>query len=159
MCATYTEGMISFRPLETSDFEIICKHRRLMFDEMGTDPTTLETASSLYTMWLWPRLANGRYFGFFAQDDDKVIGGVGLRIMDFPPNPNDPTSNQRGFVLDMYVQPEYRGQGIARRLLQLGEEELKGRGIAYATLQASDMGRPLYEKLGWKDTTEMGKKL
>lgn len=130
-----------------------------MFAEMVTDPATLETASNLYAIWLWPRLSNGLYFGFLAVDDSEVIAGVGLRIMDFPPNPNDPTSNQRGFVLDMYVQPEYRGQGIANRLMQLGEEELKSRGIAYATLQASAMGRPLYEKLGWNATTEMGKKL
>jgi GNAT superfamily N-acetyltransferase len=130
-----------------------------MFAEMGTDPTTLEAASTLYAAWLAPRLGDGSYFGFLAEHQGEVIAGVGLRIMDFPPNPNDQTSNRRGFVLDMYVQPEYRGQGIANRLMEMGEEELRSRGIAYATLQASAAGRPLYEKLGWKATTEMGKKL
>ena len=130
-----------------------------MFAEMGTDSATLETASALYAEWLAPRLADATYFGYLAEDAGAVVAGVGLRIMDFPPNPNDPTSNRRGFVLDMYVDPAYRGQGIAKRLMVLGEEELRNRGIAYATLQASVAGRPLYEKLGWKATTEMGKKL
>ena len=36
---------------------------------------------------------------------------------------------------------------------------MQERGIVYATLQASAMGRPLYEKLGWSATAEMGKVL
>jgi GNAT superfamily N-acetyltransferase len=151
--------MISFRPLVADDHAIICNHRQLMFAEMGTDPEVLARAMTLYEQWLEPRLADSSYFGFLAEDAGEVIAGVGLRIMDFPPNPNDPESNRRGFILDVYVLPDYRGQGIAHDLMLLGEAELKRCGIAYATLQASDRGRPLYEKLGWKSTTEMGKKL
>jgi GNAT superfamily N-acetyltransferase len=151
--------MITFRQLNASDHATICNHRQLMFAEMGTDPEVLARASALYAQWLEPRLADGSYFGFIAEDAGAIIAGAGLRIMDFPPNPNDPESNRRGFVLDVYVQPSHRGQGIAYELMQRGEAELKRRGIAYATLQASEKGRPLYKKLGWTSTTEMGKKL
>jgi GNAT superfamily N-acetyltransferase len=151
--------MITFRQLNASDHATICNHRQLMFAEMGTDPEVLARASAQYAQWLEPRLADGSYFGFLAEDAGEVVAGVGLRIMDFPPHPNNPDSNQRGFVLDVYVQPGYRGQGTANDLMQLSEAELKRRGIAYATLHASDAGRPLYEKLGWKPTPEMGKKL
>ena len=151
--------MFSFRPVAFTDLETICTHRRLMFAEMGTDAAILATATASHAVWLREHLADGRYFGFLAEDAGEVIGGVGLRVMDFPPNPNHPESDRRGFVLDMYVQPDYRGQGIAYDLMQLGEEEFKRRGIPYATLQASAKGRSLYEKLGWQSTTEMGKKL
>lgn len=151
--------MISIRPVRCDDFAAICVHRRLMFAEMGTAAATLDVASEAYAEWLAPRLTDGRYFGFFAEDQGVVIGGVGLRIMDFPPNPNHPATDQRGFVLDMYVQPEYRGRGIAADLMRRAEKEMQARGIVYATLQASVMGRPLYEKLGWSATSEMGKVL
>jgi len=151
--------MISIRAVRADDFATICAHRRLMFAEMGAEATVLDVASESYAEWLAPRLADGRYFGFFAEDEDAVIGGVGLRIMDFPPNPNHPKTDQRGFVLDMYVQPEYRGRGIAADLMRRAEKEMQERGIVYATLQASAMGRPLYEKLGWSATAEMGKVL
>ena len=39
------------------------------------------------------------------------------------------------------------------------EKELQERGIVYATLHVSEMGRPLYEKLGWGATNEIGKVL
>jgi GNAT superfamily N-acetyltransferase len=150
---------IVIRPVRCDDFAVICAHRRLMFAEMGTAAATLDLASEAYAAWLAPRLTDGRYFGFFAEDQGAVIGGVGLRIMDFPPNPNHPATDQRGFVLDMYVQPEYRGRGIAADLMRRAEKEMQERGIVYATLQASEMGRPLYEKLGWGATSEMGKVL
>jgi GNAT superfamily N-acetyltransferase len=151
--------MIMIRPVRCDDFAVICEHRRLMFWEMGTDAATLEAASESYALWLAPRLVDGRYFGFLAEDQGEVIGGVGLRVMDFPPNPVHPRTDQRGFVLDMYLQPAYRGRGLAAELMRRAEKELQGRGIVYATLQASAMGRPLYEKLGWSATSEMGKVL
>jgi GNAT superfamily N-acetyltransferase len=151
--------MITIRPVCANDFATICAHRRQMFAEMGTAAATLDAASESYAAWLAPRLADGRYFGFLAEDEGAVIGGVGLRIMDFPPNPNHPETDQRGLVLDMYLQPEYRRRGLAADLMRRAEQKLRERGIVYATLQASAMGRPLYEKLGWGATAEMGKVL
>jgi GNAT superfamily N-acetyltransferase len=151
--------MLTIRTVCPEDFATICAHRRKMFAEMGTEPATLDAASDSYAIWLAPRLADGRYFGFLVEDDGVVIAGVGMRLMDWPPNPLHPTSGQRGLVLDMYVQPEYRGRGIATDLMTRAEIELKQRGVAYAVLQASEMGRPVYERLGWGSTTEMGKVL
>jgi len=151
--------MISIRAVRADDFATICAHRQLMFAEMGTEAATLDAASESYAAWLAPRLADGGYFGFFAEDHGVAIGGVGLRLLDFPPGPLHPHSEKRALVLDVYVQPEYRGRGVAAELMRRAEQELKERGIVYATLQASAMGRPLYEKLGWSATAEMGKVL
>ena len=51
-----------------------------------------------------------------------------------------------GMVL---VLPEYRGQGIARKLMQHAMKYLEERGVRCAKLDATDMGRPLYEQLGF----------
>ena len=150
--------MISIRPGRCEDFAVICEHRRLMFAEMGTEAATLDAASEAYAEWLAPRLTDGRYFGFLA-DEGAVIAGVGLTLMDFPPGPLHPKGDQRALVLDVYVQPAYRGRGVAMELLKRAETELRERGVVYAVLHASKMGRPLYEKLGWGATTEMGKAL
>jgi GNAT superfamily N-acetyltransferase len=48
-----------------------------------------------------------------------------------------------GMVLTL---PEYRGQGLARRLM---EHALSLCGSATVRLDASDMGKPLYERLGF----------
>lgn len=130
-----------------------------MFAEMGTDAATLDAMSETYAVWLPPRLEDGRYFGFLAEDAGVVVAGVGLLLMDWPPGPLHPRHDKRGFVLDVFVESAYRGHGLATELMKRAEEELLGRGVMYAALQASKMGRPVYERLGWGATNEMGKAL
>ena len=151
--------MKTIRPLRPEDLAVVCEHRRKMFAEMGTEPATLEIASASYAIWVAPQLADGSYFGFLVEDAGVVVAGIGLKVMDFPPNPVHPESNKRGFISNMWVDPEHRGRGLARELMMHGEAELLRRGATYAVLQASAMGRPLYEQLGWSSTAEMGKML
>ena len=49
----------------------------------------------------------------------------------------------------MYTHPEYRRKGIAYKTLNLLVLNAKERGISHITLEATDMGRPLYEKFGF----------
>ena len=51
--------------------------------------------------------------------------------------------------MNMYTAPEYRRQGIAFETLDILVKEAKSRGINNITLEATDMGRPLYEKYGF----------
>ena len=47
--------------------------------------------------------------------------------------------------------PEARGRGLAGRLLALALAEARERGMKTSTLQASAMGAPVYERLGFED--------
>ncbi len=53
-----------------------------------------------------------------------------------------------GMVL---TDPAYRGRGFARALTEHTLSWLDARGIALVKLDATDMGRPLYAKLGFED--------
>ena len=52
-----------------------------------------------------------------------------------------------GMVL---TDPAYRGRGLARRLMEHALDYLRGRGVRWVKLDATDMGRPLYERLGFQ---------
>lgn len=52
-----------------------------------------------------------------------------------------------GMVL---VLPEYRGRGLARRLMEHALGWLEDRRVRQVKLDATDMGFPLYEKLGFR---------
>ena len=52
-----------------------------------------------------------------------------------------------GMVL---THPDYRGQGLARRLMEHALAQLDRR-VDWIKLDATDMGRPLYSKLGFQD--------
>lgn len=51
--------------------------------------------------------------------------------------------------LDILTKPEYRRNGIAFKTLDLLVGEAKQKGITAISLEATDMGRPLYEKYGF----------
>ena len=51
-----------------------------------------------------------------------------------------------GMVL---TQPEYRGRGFARQAMEACLDYCDRRGVRCVKLDATDMGRPLYEKLGF----------
>ena len=53
-----------------------------------------------------------------------------------------------GMVL---TAPEYRGRGYARRLMEHTLEFLDRRGVEWIKLDATDMGHPLYARLGFED--------
>lgn len=51
--------------------------------------------------------------------------------------------------MNMYTDPDYRRRGIAYHTLKLLVEEVKKKGVSHISLEATDMGRPLYEQFGF----------
>ena len=58
-------------------------------------------------------------------------------------------SGQKAYIMNMYTAPEYRRKGIAYHTLDLLVGDAKEQGVSQIALEATDMGRPLYEKYGF----------
>jgi predicted acetyltransferase len=82
-----------------------------------------------------------------------------LVVIVWPPHPSHPAQDKRGYVLNVFVEPVYRKKGIAGDLMKRGERELAARGVSFAALHATRMGKPLYESMGWAASSEMTKSL
>lgn len=147
------------RPVTAGDLDLILFHREAMFLEVGRPEAIVTQMRAPGREWLAQRLASGHYFGFIAQNGDTPIGGVGLLEMDWPPHFFHPQQARRGYVLNVYVDPAFRGRGCARSLMAAAEDEFQRRDVQYVALHASDAGRPLYERMGWDTTNEMSKRL
>jgi GNAT superfamily N-acetyltransferase len=157
MADTIELAGLTSRALTPHDLEMICEHREHMFLEAGGDPETLKIMTEHFRPWLQPRLADGRYYGFALLDADRPIAAIGLMSIDWPPHPSHPTDDQRGYVLNVFVEPSHRRRGLASALMQLADAEFKRRGLSFAILHATQVGKPVYERLGWKGTSEMAK--
>ena len=59
------------------------------------------------------------------------------------------TSGKKAYIMNMYTNPNYRRKGIAYKTLDMLVEAAKDRGIKQISLEATEMGRPLYEKYGF----------
>jgi GNAT superfamily N-acetyltransferase len=57
--------------------------------------------------------------------------------------------------VNVYTEPAYRRQGLARELMKKVMEWCAREGVETVILHASEEGRPLYERLGFEATNEM----
>lgn len=153
---------IATRPVTPDDLELICRHREQMFRDSnapGRTDDTLSAMTAAFRIWLEPRLKDGRYFGYIAEEDGAAVAGIGLMVIDWPPHPSHPQEDRRGYVLNVFVEPSHRRRGLGRLLMELGEAEIARRGVSFAILHATQMGKPVYEATGWARTSEMSKLL
>lgn len=147
------------RALDAQDLERICAQREAMFLEANWDAAKVAAMRAPFAQWLAERLADGRYFGCMAERGGEVVAGIGLMLLDWPPHPAHPDVPARGYVLNVYVDPAHRRQGLAQQLMAEAEREFARRGVTFAILHATAMGKPLYAGLGWNATSEMSKAL
>lgn len=86
---------------------------------------------------------NGVPSWYVAVDNDKIIGGLGVIENDFHDR-KDLAPN----VCAVYVEEEYRRQGIAGELLNFVVDELKRCGVTPLYLVTDHTG--FYERYGWE---------
>lgn len=80
---------------------------------------------------------------YVAVDDSKIIGGLGVIENDFHDRP-DLAPN----VCAVFVEPEFRGKGIAGALLNFVCTDMRTRGIG--TLYLLTDHDSFYERYGWE---------
>jgi GNAT superfamily N-acetyltransferase len=147
--------MPTLRHATVNDAALIAAHRHNMFaDNHFAREARFAEMDTAFEPWVRERIADGRYVGLLLEEDGQVLAGAGIYFMDFPPHWMD-TQPTRAYLLNFYTAPEARGRGFAKELLKLAVEECRTRGIGVVTLHASPFGRPIYEKFGFKQSTEM----
>jgi GNAT superfamily N-acetyltransferase len=143
------------RQATVADVDIIVRHRRAMFAEMGYgDEAAGDAMANAARPFIEGALKNASYQGWLIEDGDRVVAGGGLAVVGFQPTPLDPNP-RRAWVLNMYTEPAYRRRGLAKALLQSMIGWCREQGFRSVSLHASDAGRPLYELLGFRPTNEM----
>lgn len=137
------------------DIPALVAYRRAMFESMGIqDSGLLDVMCGKMNTYLGIAMPANEYFGWVADVEGRTIASGGVVIHSLPPGPRN-LDGREGYIMNIYTVPEWRGKGVATAIMQAILDYLHDLNIPVATLHATDAGRPIYEKLGFKNTNEM----
>jgi len=143
--------MINYRKATVNDSDILAKIRSIFMVEVAgcseTERIEVENTNKIY---FEKALADDSFAAWIALDDDKIVATSGLSFSVVPPAFK--FDGKLAYIMNMFTFPEYRNQGIGTELLKRVVEEAKNRGYKIIKLNATEMGRPLYEKYEFKDS-------
>jgi ribosomal protein S18 acetylase RimI-like enzyme len=147
---------ITIRLATLEDLEDLVRLRRMMFESMGyKNAQDLDAADKAATTYFQEAIPSGEFHGWLAvTPTGQAIGSGGAVIDRHPPGPNN-LSGRTGYIVNIGTMPEYRHQGIAGHMILTVLAWLSEQNVQHVTLHASDMGRSLYEKLGFSYSNEM----
>ena len=141
---------LQFRKAGIADIDLLTKTRIMVLraanglDE-NADMSVIERESREYYQ---KALTDGTHTAYLVFDGDRVVGTGGVSYFSVMPTCDVP-DGRKAYIMNMYTDPEYRRQGIAKRTLSLLVEDAKSKGVAFISLEATKMGRPLYENYGF----------
>ncbi len=84
-----------------------------------------------------------------ASDGETLVGCASLSYTWIMPTFSHPTGN-RAHLMNVYTRADYRRRGISKKMVEILIDEAKENGVTEISLDATEMGRPLYESLGFK---------
>lgn len=145
----------AIRPATVRDLPALRHHRDGMFRDMGwTDEKELSKADGAYAKWARARFRSRKFLAWLAvAPDGRVAAGGAVWLRDQQPGPL--RKSPLPYLLSMYTEPEFRGKGLATKIVKAAMAWGRKRGYAKMLLHASKMGRGVYSKLGWERTWEM----
>ena len=117
--------------------------------DASAEMTQVERATLAYYR---SALADGSHTAYLVFDGDVFVGAGGVSYYAVMPTYHNPTG-RKAYIMNMYTRPAYRRCGIAARTLDLLVQDARGRGVHAISLEATSMGRPLYEAYGFVPMT------
>jgi ribosomal protein S18 acetylase RimI-like enzyme len=96
------------------------------------------------------------YKAFVAEVDGRVVGSASCQLFaGLYPHVLAEQYRKYGYIWGVYVEPAYRGQGLAKKLTLQAIDYLKSLGCTRVILHASPLGKPVYSSLGFSQSNEM----
>lgn len=146
--------MIRYITATNDDIELLMSSRLEMLKVVNNLPADYIFSEELIT-YSKEYFEKGNQTTILAIDDeiDSVIGCATLCYMEMMPTFSHPTG-KRAHLMNVYTNADYRRKGIAMKMMEMLIAAAKDRGVTEISLDATESGRPLYEKCGFKASDE-----
>jgi len=144
------EKQLTFRTASLADLDTLVRTRIEVLRAANSLPeaadlSAVEEASRRYYE---KAFTDGSHTALLVFDGEEFVGAGGVSYYQVMPTVHNPTG-QKAYIMNMYTAPDHRRRGIAKKVLAMLVDDAHGRGITHITLEATAMGRPLYEAFGF----------
>lgn len=130
--------------------ELIRLRIAYMMDDFGSVSEDERIALEKQLPDYFSRKLGSELIAFVARDENRIVSVAYLLIIEMPANLML-LNGIYGDVLNVYTEPEYRGKGLATRLMNNLIEYGKKVGLGRIDLLATGDGYPIYKKVGFED--------
>ncbi len=144
--------MINIKIAKKEDIEALMSSRLEMLKVVNDLPEDYEYSDEMIKESR-DYFLRGDHLSVLAFDGNEVIGCASMSFIWIMPTFDHPTG-KRAHLMNVYTRSEYRRQGIARKMVGLLIKEARSRGVTEISLDSTRSGRPLYQSMGFTDSTE-----
>src|SRR3989441_9845764 len=137
------------------DLDLLVRHRRGMWNAIAKIPKAdLDAADRIYRRWARIQMKSNRFAGFIVEVGGEPVASGCVWLMHVQPRPNW-KGTTAAYLLSMFTEPAHRGRGHGARIVREAIRYAKAREIHVMLLHPSPFGESIYQRLGFKRTTEM----
>lgn len=138
------------------DLELLVEHRLQMWKEIHPELSKqVEMTRPDTREWITGMLKRNVLTAFIVKDENGKIAGSGcIMVRDDQVRPKSSVSRVP-YLMSMYTETDFRNMGVASLIVNNAIEWAKENGFDRMLLHASRAGRNVYEKFGFKETSEM----
>lgn len=139
-----------YRKASINDLDLLVKTRLEVLRAANGLDSTVDLSKVEGESYLYYRnaLENGCHTAYLVFDGNLFIGAGGISYYTVMPTFHNP-SGKKAYIMNMYTKSDYRRKGIATKMLDLLIQDANEHGVTVISLEATDMGRKLYEKYGF----------
>ncbi len=141
---------LNYRKATIADLEILTETRIEVLraaNQLSNDVDLSEVRKQSFAYYQ-NALKNDTHVAYLIFDGETFVGAGGISYFQVMPTYHNP-SGKKAYIMNMYTKPDCRRQGIAIKTLDLLVADARAKGITAISLEATDMGRPLYVKYGF----------
>src|SRR5882762_7952942 len=151
---------LSVRPAGVRDLDALVHQRRAMWKALGVGNEELHVKGDrVYKRWARARLKNHELMAWVVKSfDGRIAGGGCVWLQPVQPRPHR-ASMVQPYLLSMYTEPDFRRRGVASMVVKEAMEWCRKNKYERLMLHASETGRKVYCKLGFRRTWEMRRDL
>ena len=143
---------LSFVKADSEHAAILAEYRFRMFNEIFPDDNLTKRKTEIVnecTRYYLNNINSKNHYSVIALVGKTIIGCGTMLLEEKPPNPRHKT-NLSAYILNVYVDVEYRGKGVAKGIMEHLNKYAQSAGVRRIGLHASQFGYGLYKGLGYK---------